>query len=158
MIDIAKSDFHLYTPMPSYRMGGGGGFGRPSKTEGKNHPGGVMFHYIVKDTTKALASLEILEGAGTVIKKYSTKPDKKAKEEELKIKPGMNRFVWNMRYANAEGFDGLIMWSGSLTGPRAIPGTYKARLTLNGKSQETNFEILKDPQNQRHSCGYKRTI
>jgi hypothetical protein len=31
-------------------------------------------------------------------------------------------------------------------GPKAVPGTYKAKLTVNGKSQETEFEILKDPR------------
>ncbi len=144
--DIAKSDFHLYKPMPSYRMGGAGGFGRPSKTEGKNHPGGVMIHFMLKDTTKIVASLEILEAGGTVIRKFSTKPDKKSKDGELKIKPGTNRFVWNMRYADAEGFDGLIMWSGRLTGPRATPGSYTARLTVNGKSMESPFVIVKDPR------------
>ena len=105
-----------------------------------------MIHYYLKDTTKAQVSLEILESNGKLIKKYATKPDKKLKEELLKIKPSANRFVWNMRYPDAEGFDGLIMWAGSLTGPKAIPGMYKARLTINGKAQETEFEILKDPR------------
>jgi hypothetical protein len=54
--------------------------------------------------------------------------------------------VWNMRYPNAEGFDGLIMWGASLNGPRAIPGTYKAKLTVDGKVMEQEFEILKDPR------------
>jgi len=145
--NVVKSDVHLYKPMPSYRMGAGGGWGRPSKTEGKNHPGGVMIHYYVKDTAKISASLEILDKDGKLIKKYSVKPDRKAKEEQLpKIKPGMNRFVWNMRYPDAEGFDGLILWAGGLTGPRALPGNYKAKLTVNGKSQETEFELLKDPR------------
>lgn len=145
---ITKSDFHLYKPMPSYRMPGGqGGFRGQSKTEGKNHPGGVMIHYFVRDTAKVVASLEIMEANGTLIKKYATKPDKKAKEEQLaKPKPGMNRFVWNMRYQNAEGFDGLILWGGGLAGPKAVPGIYKAKLTVNGKSTETEFEILKDPR------------
>ncbi|MFM8738959.1 MAG: glycosyl hydrolase, partial [Cytophagales bacterium] len=98
------------------------------------------------DTTKAVASLEILEMNGKLIKKFATKPDKKAKEESLKVKPGMNRHVWNMRYADAEGFDGIIMWAASLTGPKAVPGTYKAKLTVNGKSVETEFEIVKDPR------------
>ncbi|MFZ9504114.1 MAG: WD40/YVTN/BNR-like repeat-containing protein [Cyclobacteriaceae bacterium] len=145
--NVAKSDVHLYKPMPSYRMGSGWGWGRPSKTEGKNHPGGVMIHYYVKDTAKIAAALEIMDKDGKLIKKYSTKPDRKAKEEQLpKLKPGMNRFVWNMRYPDAEGFDGLILWAGGLTGPRAMPGTYKAKLTVNGKSQETEFELLKDPR------------
>ncbi len=144
---VAKSDVHLFKPMPSYRMNGGqaGRRGQP-KNEGTNHPNGVMIHYFLKDTAKTVVSLEILEKNGTLIKKFATKPDKKANEEDLKIKTGMNKFVWNMRYANAEGFEGLIMWSGSLTGPKAIPGTYKARLTVNGKASETEFEILKDPR------------
>ena len=142
---MAAGEFNLFKPMPSYRMGGFS-FGRPSKSEGKNHPGGVMIHYYLKDTVKAQVALEILESNGKLIKKFSTKPDKKAKEEALKMRPNGNRFVWNMRYPDAEGFDGLIMWAGSLTGPKAVPGMYKARLTVNGKSQETDFEILKDPR------------
>lgn len=144
---IAKSDVYLFKPMPSYRMNGGqaGRRGQP-KNEGTNHPNGVMIHFFLKDTAKTVASLEIMEKSGTLIKKFATKPDKKANEEQLKIKPDMNRFIWNMRYADAEGFDGLIMWAGSLTGPKAIPGTYKARLTVNGKVSETEFEIVKDPR------------
>ena len=142
---VNKSSVHLYKPMPAYRMPGAQRR-IASKTEGKNHPGGVMIHFFLADTAKTKASLEILESNGTLIKKFSTKPDKKAKEEEFKIKPGMNRFVWDMRYADAEGFDGLIMWSGRLTGPRATPGTYKVRLTVNETSVDTDFEILKDPR------------
>ncbi len=144
---VAKSDHHLYKPMPSYRMNGGqaGRRGQP-KNEGINHPNGVMVHFFLKDTTKATVALEILEMNGTLIKKFSTKPDKKAKDEDLKIKPGMNKFIWNMRYPNAESFDGLIMWAGSLTGPKAVPGKYKARLIVNGTPIDTEFEILKDPR------------
>jgi photosystem II stability/assembly factor-like uncharacterized protein len=142
---MSKSTVHLYKPMPSYRMPGAQRR-TASKTEGKNHPNGVMIHYYLSDTTKTKASLEILETDGTLIKKFSTKPDKKAKEEEMKIKPGMNRFVWDMRYADAEGFDGLIMWAARLTGPKAAPGMYKAKLTVNDKPLETEFEIVKDPR------------
>jgi len=144
--EVAKSEFHLYSPMPSYRMGSSFFFGRPSKTEGKNHPGGVMVHYYLKDTAKTVATLEIMQNDGKLIRKFSTKPDKKAKDGSMKIKPGGNRFIWNMRYPDADGFDGLIMWAGGLGGPRAVPGTYKVKLTVNGKSQETPFEILKDPR------------
>jgi photosystem II stability/assembly factor-like uncharacterized protein len=143
---VAQSGFHLFKPIPSYRMGSGGGFGAPSRTEAPNHPGGVMLHYFVKDTAKAAITLEIMETDGKLIKKFSSKPDKKLKEEKLESKPGMNRFVWNMRYADAEGFDELIMWSGSLTGPKANLGSYKARLTVNDKTSETEFEIVKDPR------------
>jgi photosystem II stability/assembly factor-like uncharacterized protein len=143
--DVAKSAVYLYKPVPSYRMPGSQSR-TPSKLNGKNHPGGVMIHYYLADTAKTKATLEILESNGNLIKKYSTKPDKKAKEEEMKVKPGMNRFIWDMRYADAEGFDGLIMWAARLTGPKAVPGNYKARFTVNDKPFETEFEILKDPR------------
>ena len=40
----------------------------------------------------------------------------------------------------------MILWAGGLTGPKAVPGTYKVRLTVNGISQETAFDVLKDPR------------
>jgi photosystem II stability/assembly factor-like uncharacterized protein len=144
---IAASDAHLFRPMPSYRMGPAFSFGRVSRTAGQNHPGGVMVHYYVRDTAKAQVSMEFLKPDGTLIKKFSTKPDTKAKEEKLTLKqPGLNMFNWNMRYPDAERFDGIILWAASLNGPRALPGSYKVKLTVNGKSMETDFEILKDPR------------
>jgi photosystem II stability/assembly factor-like uncharacterized protein len=144
---VTSSDSYLFKPMPSYRMGPAFSFGRAPKTAGQNHPGGVLVHFIVKDTAKAQVSLEFLQQDGKLIKKFSTKPDLKAKEEKLTLKqPGMNRFNWNMRYPNAEQFDGMILWAASLNGPRALPGTYKVKLTVNGKSMEQEFEILKDPR------------
>lgn len=144
---VAAGDAYLYKPMPSYRMGPGFSFGRAPRTAGQNHPGGVTVHFVVKDTTKAQVTLEFLQTDGKLIKKFSTKPDLKAKEEKLTLKqPGMNKFNWNMRYPDADRFDGLILWASSLSGPRALPGTYKLRLTVNGKSMETDFEILKDPR------------
>lgn len=144
---VAADDAYLYKPMSSYRMGPGFSFGRAPRTAGQNHPGGVTVHFVVKDTTKAQVTLEFLQTDGKLIKKFSTKPDLKAKEEKLTLKqPGMNKFNWNMRYPDADRFDGLILWASSLSGPRALPGTYKLRLTVNGKSMETDFEILKDPR------------
>lgn len=144
---VAASDAYLYKPMPSYRMGPAFSFGRSSRTAGQNHPGGVMVHYIVKDTAKAAVSLEFMQADGKLIKKFSTKPDLKAKEEKLNLKhPGMNKFNWNMRYPDAERFDGMILWAASMNGPRALPGSYKVKLTVNGKAIESDFEILKDPR------------
>ncbi len=144
---ITSSDFTLFKPMPSYRMGSVASFGRLSRTVGQNHPGGVMVHFFVKDTLNTKVTLEFLEPDGKLIKKFSTKPDLKNKEEKLSLKlQGMNRFSWNMRYPDADRFDGIILWAASLTGPRTLPGNYKVRLTVNEKSQEADFEILKDPR------------
>ena len=49
-----------------------------------------------------------------------------------------------MRYDNAEGFDGLIMWSAGLTGPKAHPGEYYVKLSVGESSITESFKILKD--------------
>ncbi|MBL7845593.1 MAG: glycosyl hydrolase [Cyclobacteriaceae bacterium] len=153
---LTTADSYLFKPMASYRMGPAFSWGRAPKTAGQNHPGGVLVHYYLKDTAKAQVSLEFLQPDGSLIKKFSTKPDLKAKEEKLTLKqPGMNKFIWNMRYPDADRFDGMILWAASMNGPRALPGNYKVRLTVNGKSSETDFEILKDPRSDATAADMK---
>ena len=53
-----------------------------------------------------------------------------------------------MNYPGAEKFEGMVMWWASLSGPKAVPGTYKVRLTVDGESQEQAFTILKDPRSE----------
>ena len=143
--EVANSDFYLYIPMPSWRIGGRGG--RASRTAGTNHPGGAMIHFYLKELgDKDKISLEIFEEDGDLIKKFSSQPDTKAKEEKLTVKSGMNRFVWNMMYLGADSFKGMILWGASMNGPKALPGKYKAKLTVNDKVQEAVFEIVKDPR------------
>jgi hypothetical protein len=147
---IASNNFHLFRPIASYRMDGGGGFrGGASKTEGTNHPGGVTFHYYLKSkpADSVEVKLSIMEMSGKLIKEYSTK----AKEENLKIaelKAGGNTFNWNMRYPDATRFEGMILWAGGTVGPKAVPGKYKAKLQVGKESQEIEFEILKDPRSE----------
>ncbi len=144
--EVSGADFHLFKPADSYRMG------RPAwytpKSAGKNHHNGVLFYFTLKNEPgeKEEITFEILENDGDLIKKLSTTAEKKA--DKLEVKKGSNTAFWNMQYPDAEGFDGLIMWSASLRGPKAVPGTYKARLTVNGVSKETAFTILKDPRTE----------
>ncbi|MCA1592526.1 MAG: glycosyl hydrolase [Acidobacteria bacterium] len=59
---------------------------------------------------------------------------------------GLNRFVWDMRYTDAARFPGMILWGGDVRGPRAVPGTYTVRLTVDGKTLSESFDIRKDPR------------
>jgi hypothetical protein len=60
---------------------------------------------------------------------------------------GLNRFAWNMRYPDASGFQGLVMWAAGLTGPMAPPGSYRVRMVVDGKSVATqSFRLLQDPR------------
>jgi hypothetical protein len=116
------------------------------KTAGMNHPGGVLAHFYLKQEPgeKDTVQLEILDASGTVIRTFSNQSKKTDKLSDLKA--GGNRFVWNLRYPDAEKFEGLILWSTSLRGPRAVPGTYRLRLTVGDQSQEESFTVLADPR------------
>ena len=143
--EIASKEVVLFKPMPSYRMpGGGGGRSGNRKLEGENHPGGVMIHYFVKSVDeKSDVKMEIMETAGTVIKSYSNKASGPG---QLSVKPGGNRFVWDMRYPGYKTFPGMVYYGSPNNGPKAVPGKYRVRLTVNGNTTEQEFEILKDPR------------
>ena len=141
--EIEDSNFHIFSPIDSYRMGNPGWGG--SSNAGQNHHNGVEIFFninkeLIKDSSNI--SLEFLDNKKQLIKKYSN-TDKK---NQLKINGGKNSFVWNMRYNDAKDFDGLIMWAANLRGPKAAPGSYFVRLNINENSIEKSFNILKDPR------------
>ena len=134
----------LFKPKESYRTKGRGG--KSSLTAGTNLPNGVIVNYFLKnyDTEKDTVELQFQSNDGAVIKTYSTK-DKKNK---LEVNAGGNEFVWDTRYDGAEKLDGMIFWSASFSGAKAVPGPYKVRLVVNGKEQIQDFTILPDPRSE----------
>jgi photosystem II stability/assembly factor-like uncharacterized protein len=62
------------------------------------------------------------------------------------MKAGMNRFTWNMRHPGYTVFDGMIFWAASNRGVAALPGSYRARLIVDGRNFEQNFTIGADPR------------
>ena len=144
--EVAKSDFFLFEPDQSYRMQQGGGWSGPDLLhEGANHPNGVMIHYYLKNFNENdQVTIEILEADGSLITTYDSKSKKR--DEKLEVKPGGNRLVWDMRYPGFKEFPGMVLYSSPNRGPKAVPGSYRVRLSVNGQSQEQNFEIIKDPR------------
>lgn len=131
----------LFEPKDSYRTRGRGG--KTSLTAGTNLPNGVIVHYYLKnyDAEKDVVELQFKEQDGTLIKSYSTKDDK----NKLDVEKGGNQFVWNTRYEGAEKLKGMIFWSASFSGAKAVPGEYKVSLIVNGKEQEKPFKIIPNP-------------
>ncbi|MDA8644772.1 glycosyl hydrolase, partial [Flavobacteriaceae bacterium] len=131
----------LFKPKDSYRTQGSAG--KPSPTQGMNLPNGVIVHFNIQDfdSEKDTVALHFKEQDGTVIKTYSTAD----KENELEVEMGGNTFVWNTRYEGAETLEGMIFWSATFSGAKAVPGTYKVVLEKNGTTLEQDFEILPDP-------------
>lgn len=148
---------HLFGPSPAQRVGGGRS--RSASNKGTNPPVGAVFQYRLADEPAADTNLQldVLEASGEVVRSFTRKPEKGAKPEsdssrrgadnnkQLTAEAGLNRFVWDLRYPSAERFPGMVLWNSRLAGPRAVPGSYQARLTVGDWTATVPFEVQPDP-------------
>ena len=127
---------------------------------GENRPGGVTVLYVLRDPGEHEVRLTFLDAAGQEIRTVSAgprdegeqKPEPGRPREPLPPRrPGLNRFVWDMRHAppaliridppKEEG-----PWA-QAQGPVVPPGRYQVRLEVGGESRTASFEVAKDPRN-----------
>ena len=145
---VAAADWHLFKPVDAWRLEGSGGRGRSSKTAGDNHPGGVNFHYFLKEALpdSVVATLSIYEADGDLVRSWSTDADDRSKELELKT--GGNVINWDMSYPDGVDFDGMILWWAGVSGPKALPGEYTVELKVGEEAQRRSFVLKADPRSE----------
>lgn len=154
----------LFKPEDAYRTAGGGGGNLPATaTVGRNPASGAVINYYFKEKPTKEVSLEFLDPSGKVIRKFTKRPETAGQtvpeaggfggggfgggEPQVPAEAGLNSFVWNYRLPNAATVPGLIMWGGSLAGPRVSPGNYQVRLSVDGKAVATeSFMVKADPR------------
>ena len=167
--DVLLSESYLYKPDISYRMQQSGGWGRSNNLlNGVNHPNGVIINYILKEFNENdYVKIDIIDNNNTLVRSFTNNKEKLLSSLEkpvlsntndieyalsgnniksLSPKSGGNKLIWDMRYPGFKSFDGMILYSSPNVGPKAIPGTYKVRLTYNDAVMSQDFEILKDPR------------
>jgi hypothetical protein len=155
MSEAQKGEAFLFKPENAYRTPGGGGFQFPATAAfGANPPDGAVVNYYLKSKPKEI-SIEFLDASGKLIRKFSGKPPiegappqtPQGGEPNLPVELGLNQFVWNFRLPNATTIPGLILWGGSLAGPRVAPGNYQVRFSVDGKAVSTEtFAVKADPR------------
>ena len=163
LADAQKADAFLFKPEDAYRQAGGGGFPLPATaTVGANPPNGAVIHYYLNSKPKEV-TLEFLDAGGKVVRKFTGRASADGapaappqggggfggggREPSVTTDVGLNRFVWNYRLPSATNIPGLILWGGSLNGPRVVPGNYQVRLTVDGKAVGTeSFALRSDPR------------
>lgn len=161
---VSSAPVHLFQPKDTYRVTFFGGFRGARATVGANPANGASIYYSFKEKPKGEVTLEVFDPAGKSMRKFSSKVAEKraqpvpASAEEEAFVPrgggstrvpteaGLNKFVWDLRYADATSFPGMILWAGSVRGPLAVPGKYTVKLTADGKTETQTFAILKDPR------------
>lgn len=157
--EVAAADVHLFRPEDAIRMPGRG-FRPPSTAAiGQNPPAGAVIWYHLKETPKGEIKLEILDRAGKLIQTFSSRAAADeagpaggagrfggAGPARLTTQPGLNQFIWDLRYPDASRFPGMILWAGMTSGPKAVPGSYQARLTVDSKVLTETFIVKADPR------------
>lgn len=142
--DMVMEGDRLLRSRDIYRSPGGGWFFIGSASgAGQNPPSGVIVHYYLDQKEEGEVKLEFLDGSETLIKAFTNKGKGLQK---LPAEQGMNTYVWNTRYSDAVSVPGSPLWAGSTRGPAAPPGFYSIRLSSNGRSVTTKFEIKIDPR------------
>jgi photosystem II stability/assembly factor-like uncharacterized protein len=194
--EAAEAGLALYEPSPTVRVQWGGGFGGGGGDDavGKNPPPGAVIDYVLSedlaDRLKRPSSasagegggteaeqqenppeltLEILDAAGRVIRKYSSQPEKRpgggpgggeggpfggGAPETLPVKAGMNRFVWDLREKGALQVPGLFTLGGD-DGPLVPPGSYRVRLAAGDREATGELELLEDPRIETAGEAYR---
>jgi photosystem II stability/assembly factor-like uncharacterized protein len=153
---------HLFQPRPTLRLNQGRA--RRAENAGTNPAVGAVFHYLLGKEPDADAEvrLDLLEENGDLIRSFTRRAaegsgasdagdddgdggDSGDAPARLEARRGLNAFTWDLRYPPAKRFAGMVLWNGRLTGPRAVPGAYQARLTVGEYVATVPFEVLPDP-------------
>ena len=168
--ETAAAKVHLFHPATAIRVRKNEGHDTPLQPEtpaGKNPPAGAIIDYSLQSAPSGEVTLEIIDSAGVLVRKYSSN-DEQRKLDETQSFPtywfnppaplskniGLNRFVWDLRYerpqalrygysiAAAYGEDAIMQPEG----PLVLPGTYQVQLTADGKTYTAPLEVKMDPR------------
>src|SRR3954471_7589998 len=63
----------------------------------------------------------------------------------ISLAAGVQRFTWDLQHAPVTPFPGMVLWGATTNGPLALPGTYQARLTVDGEVLTQPIVVKKHP-------------
>ncbi|HEY3975459.1 MAG TPA: hypothetical protein VGM18_20835 [Candidatus Sulfotelmatobacter sp.] len=151
----------LFRPATAIRVDNDGFLGTPLPPEeptADNPPNGAVVDYVLKSPAEHI-KLEVVDRKRNLRRSFSSDNDKGSKHPSLPIAerwfpkpqllektPGMHRFVWNLTWAGDTFGDAIDDDYGAPRGPKAVPGDYEVRLTVDGKTSTQPLKIDMDPR------------
>ncbi len=156
------SSVWLYHPATAVRVDNDTFVGTPLPPEeptAENPPNGAMIDYWLKNPADKI-TLEIFDSQQNLVHTFSSEARGAGKHpplpvaerwfprpEVLEKTAGMHRFVWNLTWGSSGGPSADEEADlHNPTGPKAIPGTYQIRLTVDGKVYTESLEVTMDPR------------
>jgi photosystem II stability/assembly factor-like uncharacterized protein len=169
---VEKTEAHLFNPATPFRVRRDTNTDTPLPVDepaGENPPDGAAIDYSLANDASGLATLEIFDAQGKLVRRYaSTDPPEQTQEQLEKqliplywLRPaqtlsagaGMHRWIWDLRYAAPESSTHEYPIAATPhdtprhpLGPLVLPGQYRVRLTVNGRSYETSIAVKLDPR------------
>ena len=158
---VADARAWLFRPATAYRIRSGSDEGTPlphDEPAGQNPPAGAILDYYLKSKPAGPVLLEIYDHDGRLVRRYSSaakprkvdvaKLDVAASWVQMKqppsAEPGMHRFVWDLLYPGLPAPSGFDLWE--ISGLWAVPGTYTAKLVVDGKTYAEPLTVKMDPR------------
>jgi photosystem II stability/assembly factor-like uncharacterized protein len=152
----------LYRPATAVRVDNDSFTGTPLPLEepaAENPPSGAMMDYFLPPSVSAVR-LEIFDAQQNLVRKFASEDSSAGKHKLLPVaerwfpKPevlektaGMHRFVWNLAWGSSgDPIEDEEDENRSPKGPKAVPGIYRVRLTVHGKTQEQPLTVIMDPR------------
>lgn len=165
--ETAAKPLHLFAPRAAERLQLHHGWS--SEAVGENPPRGATIHYSLSTKATGEVTLEIFDGEGRRVRRLSSvakpqlfpedDPDEpmEAPEAALSGAAGLHRAVWDLRWEGAARLENAKVDLGDPTeGPLALPGTYRLRLSADGRTEEAALAVLPDPRS-RVSAGDRKS-
>lgn len=109
---------------------------------GQEPPDGAIVDGAFPAVPDARVTLEILDANGKALRTLVDTAAPNKTGHAPPIVAGLNRFVWDFRVESQPPGAPLP----NPRGPKAVPGTYQARLTVGDHSQVASFHLLADPR------------
>jgi len=152
-VQASAKDVQLFAPQETiaWRYAGG----PRDRMAGQNPPRGAIINYFLPEKAKGEVKIEIFDGQNRLVKTLSSKAreltgreeDEEEPKPELQADAGIQRGVWNLQWEGARLVkDAKIDYGDPTEGPAVVPGTYTARLTVDGKQRDAKVNVKLDPR------------
>ena len=176
---VADSNVHLFSPQITYRVRRNNNTDTPLPPEipaGQNPPDGAILYYWLK-ANSAPVKLEIMDESGKLVRAFSSDDRPEAVDEKELVVPtywlrphqplspqaGMHRFVWDLHYPPPDALEHDYPISAIYRdtpryplGPAILPGQYKVKLTVGGKTLTQPLVIKMDPRVKTSTDGLRQ--
>jgi len=158
--NIPDNNLYVFNVNPAWRIPGSAfaaNFGTP-RNAGTNPPNGAVINFYVKDMTDSTrSSMIIMDKNKKTIRTFTSDAKEVAGRpaDKVEVARGMNQFVWNLLYPEAERIDGMILWTGVPGSITAPPGEYYYKLKVGKDTAEGNFIVKADPNYQISQADYE---